>query len=474
MVYLDRNGIAFRQNEKFLLDNDKITVYRPGNRIYPNEKGWKIGEVVKTRIINIPGNDKEGIYPVFAPEAGLVKITNIQLLKDSDLKDIPQIIEHVKSVYIHTKDFNLLTKIDMEKVNSSNLIDNSLEIKKLYEEGIITSASLPENNIQDINELLKADNFSLAFINHDYAGITPKMWNFIAQEYGLDIKTSMVVAKAENLAKILEVLRIDNKYIGGGLGVGFKDFGWELFNSDPKKYFVDPVADAMHSTNFIGHFGNEIHGYNSDAAGYCESLEDKFKEIGENLTDKTIVMLGAGGTARGIALELVHRGIKKLIIINRTLAKAQFISDSLNLIKKDVSVAADEQFIFDLKEHIDAIVNLTTKGADGDLEKFSGLTPSGGSVEDNIAASTKLLEDFSKDNSNLIVSDINLTKTGTTPLLDIAKQIGLPTLDGKGMVVYQGVDAIWTVFGDKIIKKGGTKEEVRQKLIDKILKTKKE
>jgi hypothetical protein len=39
------------------------------------------------------------------------------------------------------------------------------------------------------------------------------MWNFIAQEYGLDIKTSMVVAKAENLAKILDVLRIDNKYI---------------------------------------------------------------------------------------------------------------------------------------------------------------------------------------------------------------------------------------------------------------------
>jgi shikimate 5-dehydrogenase len=60
-------------------------------------------------------------------------------------------------------------------------------------------------------------------------------------------------------------------------------------------------------------------------------------------------------------LELVHRGIKKLIIINRTLAKAQFIADNLNQIKPDVAVAEDEQFIFDLKEHIDAIINLTTK-----------------------------------------------------------------------------------------------------------------
>ena len=71
------------------------------------------------------------------------------------------------------------------------------------------------------------------------------------------------------------------------------------------------------------------------------------------------------------------------------------------------------------------------------------------------------------------MSDINLTKTGTTPLLDIARQVWLPTLDGKGMVVYQWVDAIRTVFGDQIIKKWWSKEEVREKLIKKILKEKK-
>jgi hypothetical protein len=39
------------------------------------------------------------------------------------------------------------------------------------------------------------------------------MWNFIAQEYGLDIKTSMVIIKTENLAKIFEILRLNDKYI---------------------------------------------------------------------------------------------------------------------------------------------------------------------------------------------------------------------------------------------------------------------
>lgn len=472
-MYLDRNEMAFRKNEKLLLDNDCIFVYRPWNRIYPNKRWYAKWEVIKARIIDIPGDDSKHIPPVFTNDVSLLKITDINNIKSHELYDKDKILNNLKSIYTNIKDFSTLTKIEMTKVLSSNLYDNSLEIKKLYDEWLIQLAQLPENNAKSLDELLNANNFSLTFINHDYAGITPKMWNFIAQEYGLDIKSSMVIIKTENLAKIFEVLRLNDKYIWWWLWVWFKDFGWEFLSSQ-KKYFVNPIADAMQSTNFVAHFGDEIHGYNSDATWYCESLEDKFKEIWTNLIDKTIVMLGAWWTARWIALELVHRGIKKLIIINRTIAKAQFIADNLNQIKPDIAIAADEQFIFDLKERIDAIVNLTTKWADWDLEKFSWLTPANWSVDDNISSTQNLLENFSKTNSKLIVSDINLTKTWTTPLLDIAKQIWLSTLDWKGMVVYQWVEAIWTVFGDKIIQKWWTKEEVRQKLIDKILKTKKE
>ncbi len=472
-MYLDRNGIAFRQEEKFLLDRNEITVYRPWNRIYPNEQWWKIWEVVKTRGIEVPWDRTKWIYPIFSPEAGLVKITNIQVLKDADLHDTPEILEHVKSIYTHIQDFSLLTKVDMEKLDNSQLIDNSAEIRKLYAEWTITSASLPKDNIKDVEELLNADQFSLAFIDHDYAGITPQMWNFIAKEYNLDIKTSMVIAKAENLARIFDILNKDKKYRWGWLGVWFKIAGWELLHSDQAKYFVDPVADAMQSTNFVAHFGDEIHGYNSDAAGYCESLTDKFKEIWEEITDKTIVMLGSWGTARWIALELAHREIKKIIIINRTLAKAQTIADGLNSIKANIATASDEESIFGLQEHIDAIINLTTKWADWELEKFSWLTPSSWSVEDNLSMSKQLLEKFREENPKLIVSDINLTKTWSTPLLDIAKEVGLPILGWMPMVVYQWVDAMWTVFGDQIIQAGGSKEEVKQKLIDKFLQEKK-
>ena len=126
---------------------------------------------------------------------------------------MPEIVTPIKLIYTDTQDFSLLTKIDMQKLDNSHYIDNSQEIKKMYKDGLITSALLPENNIKNVDELLEADNFSLSIINHDYAGITPKMWNFIAQEYGLNIKTSMVVIKTENLEKIFEVLRLNDKYI---------------------------------------------------------------------------------------------------------------------------------------------------------------------------------------------------------------------------------------------------------------------
>lgn len=59
-MYLDRNDISFRkEDEKDLLSKEQITIFRPGNRIYPKERWYISGEVVKARVINIPWNDNE-------------------------------------------------------------------------------------------------------------------------------------------------------------------------------------------------------------------------------------------------------------------------------------------------------------------------------------------------------------------------------------------------------------------------------
>ncbi|MEI8008711.1 MAG: hypothetical protein WCI00_04895 [bacterium] len=74
---------------------------------------------------------------------------------------------------------------------------------------------LPEGNITNIEEILQAGNFSFTFINHDYAGMTPKMRNHIASIYNVDIKNSMVIIQPENFEKVLDILQKNNKFIGG-------------------------------------------------------------------------------------------------------------------------------------------------------------------------------------------------------------------------------------------------------------------
>lgn len=467
-MYLDRSDMAFRENEKCCLDEDNIVVYRPGNRMYPETRWYKDGEVIKARVIDKVWDDSKWLPPVFSDEVKLIKIQTVEILDLDSLENKEHVLSKLKTNYPKRDDFSLLTQINMQALNTSNLIDNSSEIRELFNSWIMKFAQLPENNTKNIDELLNADNFSLTFINHDYAGITPKMWNYIASEYSLDIKNSMVIIKRENLAEILKVLKLNNKYIWGWFGVWFKDTGWDLLNRE-EWYFVNPIADEMQSTNFVAHFWDEIHGYNSDATWYSESLTDKFKEIWEDITDKTILLLWAGWTARWIALELVNRWIKKLIILNRTVSKASDIADKLNVIKPGICEVWDENSVSSIDYKLDAIINLSTKWADWDFEKLSGLAPASLWEEWNIFMTNNLLDKFSSLNSKLIVSDINLTKTGTTPLLDIASEKNLETLDGKFMVVYQWTEAIWTVFWDKIIAKWWTKEDVKKKLLKFIL-----
>ena len=482
MMYLDRNDIAFREEEKKgFLKKERITVFRPGNRIYPQERWYIPWEVVKARIIDTPWNDEENRPPIFSDTVAMVKIETINVLKQDNLKKIDflnsleqtdskeKLRKNFEKIY-KNKDFNIITKIDMKKIDTNELIDNSDEIRELFSSWIIQFAMLPEGNITNIEEILQAWNFSFTFINHDYAGMTPKMRNHIASLYNVDIKNSMVIIQPENFEKVLDILQKNNKFIGGWLGVWFKDL-WRKVLKQKEYWFIDPVADEMQSINFIAHFWPEIHGYNSDASWYVESLCDKFNEIWMEIQNKNIIILWAGWTARGIALELANRWVNSVNILNRTVEKAEHISERLNKTREGIATAGDENKIFTFKDRkIDAIINLSTKWADGDLALYSWLTPTEWWVEKNLYNTKELLREFKINNPEIIISDINLTKTGSTPLLDGAREAWLYTLDGVSMWGRQWGIAIWTVWGYKVIEQWWTKEQINEHILKLISK----
>jgi hypothetical protein len=73
---LPRDEMAFRKEYEELLLSQKITtVFRPGNRVFPNRRGYLPGETVTARVIEACGSDEQGVPPLFNDTRVPIRIT---------------------------------------------------------------------------------------------------------------------------------------------------------------------------------------------------------------------------------------------------------------------------------------------------------------------------------------------------------------------------------------------------------------
>ena len=318
-----------------------------------------------------------------------------------------------------------------------------MALKKLIKDKILYFAQKPENNPNSFNFPF----YTLSFIEDDYPAKTPVMWNAIYQEFNFLVANIMLVGHTDDVCNILNELGKDKKYLGGGMGVGFKDEAVKFLKD------LDSLAEIIGSINLIQKTENGIlKGHNTDGEGYALSLEKIFKQRKESLVGKKVLMLGAGGTGNAIAFSLARRDMK-IIILNRTINKAEILSKKINqYFKNNQSFFGGEDEITDyIKQGVDVIVNVSIKGATGPLEKYSALAQSQlptteENINVNIEASKKILADISKD---VIISDIVL-RSELSPLLKLAQKAGLNILTGIPMVINQAVKAFEIIHSKEL------------------------
>lgn len=308
-------------------------------------------------------------------------------------------------------------------------------------------------------EIMNAEKISPTIINHDYKGRTPQLWNTVYQKLGLGDRfvSFMVIAPGDTEGVVRDLKKLKN-YIGGGLGVGHKDTASKL----TKLIDIDVQTAPMGSINLLAKDGDKLRGYNTDAEGFVKSLLD----LG-SVQMKKILTLGAGGTAKAIAIELCFDGAGQILILNRTSEKAQQIVNTIKTFNKSFPTEALGESQYDLLKGrcFDIIINCTTKGADGEFSKFSALADTK-NLAKNLKLSKERLQDFFTTNPNLIVADVNLTsrmhegKT-TTVFLDQARELGIITLNGEPMVLNQGIEAFW-LANKNHLDKSVTKEQVAE------------
>ena len=187
---------------------------------------------------------------------------------------------------------------------------------------------------------------------------------------------------------------------------------------------IDPLAQAIGAVNTVTIENGRSTGYNTDGIGFVKSLETAGSLTVEG---KSVMILGAGGAARSVAMTLAQQGAFRIVICNRTEQKAHALSRDVNRQGRECCTAIPmmvgpmEAVLGDT----DILVNTTSVGMHPQ-EKESPIE-------------AHLLH------GNLVVYDL-VYNPPRTQLLKIAQQKGCRIVEGLGMLVYQGAAAFerWT------------------------------
>jgi shikimate dehydrogenase len=188
---------------------------------------------------------------------------------------------------------------------------------------------------------------------------------------------------------------------------------------------LGPEAEALQAANTIIHRAGRLIGRNTDGEGFLRSL----RELGGEVTGKRVALIGAGGSARSVALAVCQAGATGLSIVNRTVARAEALAEMIGALVPSWPVAAV------------ALEGPEAQGAVTEAEVVIDSTAVGMYPHHEVppVAPAEWLR------AEQIVCDLTYNPRLTT-LLKAAEGRGARTLDGTGMLVHQGALAFeyWT------------------------------
>lgn len=91
---------------------------------------------------------------------------------------------------------------------------------------------------------------------------------------------------------------------------------------------IDPLAEKIGAVNTLVRVQDGFKGYNTDMPGLLQAM----REDGVRLEGEKVLILGAGGVARAVAMLLSEQGASQIIILNRTAEKAEALAREVNAV----------------------------------------------------------------------------------------------------------------------------------------------
>lgn len=191
---------------------------------------------------------------------------------------------------------------------------------------------------------------------------------------------------------------------------------------------VRPEARAIGAVNTVFKQGTRWIGTNTDMEGFLMAL---MRDGGFRPAGKKAVILGAGGAARAVVYGLSREGIREVLIADCFPEKARKIANDMRRLFKRVGYRPVMAGTLEVKEALqkaDVIINATPLG----------LKPH----DPQVVPESWISGD---DGKKAFFMDL-IYNPAVTPFLRVAKRKGHKTLNGLGMLLYQGARAweYWT------------------------------
>ena len=233
---------------------------------------------------------------------------------------------------------------------------------------------------------------------------SPQIHARFAQQTGEDIHYDRLLAPVDGFdASVREFIAAGGR--GANVTVPFKLDAFALADERSAR------ANAAGAVNTLSFEGGRIIGDNTDGVGL---VRDIVINAGVPVAGKRVLLLGAGGAARGVILPLLAESPAELTIANRTVAKAE------ELVAQFAHTALKASRFEDLSGTFDIVINATSASLSAELPP----------VPASVFTSTTFAYDM-------------MYGARPTVFMQLAATHGAAVRDGLGMLVEQAAESFF-------------------------------
>lgn len=248
---------------------------------------------------------------------------------------------------------------------------------------------------------------------------SPVMYNSAFKALGLDY-VYVAIDIGNNIKEAISAARLFN----------MKGFNLTMPCKSEALHYVDEVskeAEIVGAINTVVNENGKLKGYITDGIGFVNNLLNK----GITVKNKKIVVLGAGGAATAIILQLAIACASEIVVLNRRGKTFDKFSEKIKEMTKlsDTAISITDIKNTEIIKGTDILVNATPIGMGTD--------------------ETPVNSDLLK--KDLVIADIVYNPVETR-LLKEAKNRGCICINGKGMLLYQGIEAFRLFTGQNMPK----------------------